>query len=112
MIFCGLIGATCAGFIIDYFKIFKEVAVVSFSLAILSMIWFVEVSECDVNKKMCVHLVLQVFSLSGQSITIAFSVCAFGFFGLPLIPACMELGVEITYPVSEATSSGLLWSAT
>ncbi len=42
----------------------------------------------------------------------AFSVAVFGFFAFPLVPACMELGVEITYPVSEATSSGLLWSAT
>lgn len=44
MIFCGLVGATCGGFIIDHFKLFKEVAVVSFSLALLCLIWFVEVS--------------------------------------------------------------------
>jgi hypothetical protein len=35
----------------------------------------------------------------------------FGFFALPLIPAFMELGVEVTYPVSEVISSGLLWSS-
>ena len=53
----------------------------------------------------------QVFTLQNQAILIAISLCFFGFFALPLIPACMELGVEVTYPVAEATSSGLLWSA-
>ena len=43
---------------------------------------------------------------------IAFSLCSFGFFGFALMPVCLELGVELTYPVAEATSSGLLWSAT
>jgi len=50
--------------------------------------------------------------MADEGVLIAFSISLFGFFGLPLIPACMELGVEITYPVSEATSSGLLWSMT
>ena len=44
MIFSGLIGATCAGLIVDHFKIFKEVAVVCFSVAVLCLVWFVEVS--------------------------------------------------------------------
>lgn len=43
MIFSGLVGATCGGLIIDYFKLFKEVAVVSFSLALLCLIWFLQV---------------------------------------------------------------------
>ena len=54
--------------------------------------------------------ILQVSSMHDQPILIGFSLCLFGFFALALIPACMELGVEITYPVAEATSSGLLWS--
>ena len=49
--------------------------------------------------------------MTGQNVNIAFSLCMFGFFALPLIPAFMELGVEVTYPVSEVVSSGLLWSA-
>ena len=60
---------------------------------------------------MAMRLSLQVSSLHDQPVAIAFSLCLFGFFALPLIPACMELGVEVTYPVAEATSSGLLWSA-
>lgn len=94
MIFCGMVGATIAGLLIDYTKKFKEITVISLSMAILCYIWFME-----------------VFTLQNQPILIAFSLCVFGFFALPLIPACLELGVEITYPVAEATSSGLLWSA-
>ena len=56
--------------------------------------------------------VFQVFSLEDEPVLIAFSLCSFGFFGFALMPVCLELGVELTYPVSEATSSGLLWSAT
>lgn len=44
MVFSGLVGATCAGLIIDFFKLFKEVAVISFSLAMLCLIWFIEAS--------------------------------------------------------------------
>ena len=44
MIFCGMVGATIAGLLIDYTKKFKEIAVVSFSVAILCLIWFMEVS--------------------------------------------------------------------
>ena len=45
MIFCGLIGATIAGLLIDYTKRFKEITIVSLSMAILCLIWFMEVSE-------------------------------------------------------------------
>ena len=45
MIFCGLVGATIAGLLIDYTKRFKEITVVTLSLAILCLIWFTEVSE-------------------------------------------------------------------
>ena len=55
-------------------------------------------------------ILLQVSTLDYQPVNVAFSLCMFGFFALPLIPVCMELGVEITYPVAEATSSGLLWT--
>ena len=151
MIFCGLVGATIAGVIIDYTKKYKEVAVVTLSLALLCFVWFTEVIY-QISRKcaelVCSHylhafevkigwefhfqsclfgegskfhpvfkpalivvLPSQVSSLIGQSVNVAFSLCFFGFFALPLIPACMELGVEITYPVAEATSSGLLWSA-
>ena len=68
------------------------------------------VDSCSSNLNPCLVSV-QVFSIQHQSINIAVSLCLFGFFALPLIPASMELGVETTYPVDEATSSGLLWSS-
>ena len=46
MIFSGLVGATCGGLLIDYFKLYKEVAVVSLSVALLCLAWFLEVSGC------------------------------------------------------------------
>ncbi len=38
-----MIGATLGGIVLDYTKRFKEVAVVAYSLATLSLIWFYEV---------------------------------------------------------------------
>ena len=40
---------------------------------------------------------------------IAVAIGIFGFFGFGAYPVCMEMAVEITYPVAEATSSGLLF---
>ena len=54
---------------------------------------------------------LQVSRLHEQPAITAFSLCLFGFFALPQLPVCFELGVEVTYPVPEAISLGLLWSA-
>ena len=36
---------------------------------------------------------------------------AIGFFTTPVLPLALELGAEITYPLSEATPSGVLMSA-
>ena len=40
---CGLVGAVIGGLILDYTKLFKEVAVVCMGSAILCLIWFAEV---------------------------------------------------------------------
>ena len=37
----------------------------------------------------------------------ALSVGLFGCFGFAIYPICLELLVEVTYPIAEATSSGL-----
>ena len=54
-------------------------------------------------------LCLQVSRYENQSILLGFSVSGFGFFALALLPVGLELGVECTYPVAEATSAALLW---
>ena len=46
MIFCGLVGATIAGLLIDHTKKFKEITVATLTMAILCLIWFMEVSTC------------------------------------------------------------------
>ncbi len=43
MIFFGLGGATVAGIIIDYTKMYKDVSIVSIGCAIISLVWFMEV---------------------------------------------------------------------
>ncbi len=43
MIFFGLGGATVAGIIIDYTKMYKDVSIVSIGFAIISLVWFMEV---------------------------------------------------------------------
>lgn len=43
MIFCGMLGALIGGLILDYSKLFKEVAILSYSFAIFAFIWFYEV---------------------------------------------------------------------
>ncbi|KAL5471602.1 hypothetical protein EMCRGX_G029731 [Ephydatia muelleri] len=93
MVLSGIIGAALASLLLGQTRMYKEVGVVTLGVAALCFIWFIEVAR-----------------LEHQSVNIAFSLCTFGFFALPLIPVCMELGVEITYPVGEATSSGLLWT--
>lgn len=94
MIFCGLVGAFVAGVLQDCTKRYDEIAKIALALSTLSLVWF-----------------LQVFNREDQAASIAVCLCVFGFFAFVLMPACLELGVEITYPVAESTSSGLLWSA-
>ena len=45
MIFCGLFGATVTGIVLDQTKWFKQIGVFNLTLALVSMIWFVEVSQ-------------------------------------------------------------------
>jgi FLVCR family MFS transporter 7 len=94
MIFGGLIGATVAGILIGLTKWYKEIAIGGFTLAILSILWFIAVAWIE-----------------NVPVLVATPLCLFGIFGLSSLPVYMELGVEVTYPVAEATSSGLLWSA-
>ena len=52
---------------------------------------------------------LQVVHMSDQPALVILGAGLFGFFALALVPACLEVGVECTYPVAEATSAGLQW---
>jgi len=50
-----------------------------------------------------------VFLLKRQKAAVAAACSIFGFFGFSVFPVAMELSVECSYPVGEATSSGLLF---
>ena len=49
--------------------------------------------------------------MPGQPVLVVFSFGLFGFFAFALMPVCLEVGVECSYPVAEATSAGLQWMA-
>ena len=54
------------------------------------------------------HIFLQAVRYPNIPGVIGFTVGAFGFFGFGLYPIALELGVEITYPVAEATSTAFI----
>ncbi|KAL3863356.1 hypothetical protein ACJMK2_005114 [Sinanodonta woodiana] len=90
MIAAGAFGAVFAGLYVDRSKKFEEVVKVCFACAVLFGIMFTEVSR-----------------FRDQHVLIALSAALFGGFGFAIYPISMELAVEVTYPVAEATSAGL-----
>uniref|UniRef100_A0A8C1L960 Solute carrier family 49 member 3 n=1 Tax=Cyprinus carpio TaxID=7962 RepID=A0A8C1L960_CYPCA len=90
----GVLGAFLLGLYVDKTKKFTEVTKINMCLTSLGCSVFAVVSQ-----------------LSEQKFIIG-AVCAwFGLFGYSVYPVAMELGVECSYPVGEATSSGLIFAA-
>ncbi|CAM4616768.1 hypothetical protein PO909_007186 [Leuciscus waleckii] len=88
----GVLGAFLLGLYVDKTKHFTEVTKINMCLTSLGCSVFAVVSQ-----------------LSEQKLIIG-AVCAwFGLFGYSVYPIAMELGVECSYPVGEATSSGLIF---
>ena len=54
------------------------------------------------------HIFLQAVRYPNIPGVIGITVGAFGFFGFGLYPIALELGVEVTYPVAEATSTAFI----
>ncbi|KAK2572381.1 Solute carrier family 49 member A3 [Acropora cervicornis] len=94
LIAVGLAGGAVSGIYIDKTKKFEEAAKMSFGCATISC---------------CVVTI--VTSFSGLPVLLISSCGLFGFFAFALMPVCLEVGVECTYPVAEATSAGLQWMA-
>lgn len=88
----GIVGAGVLGVYVDKTKHFIEVTKINLSLTALACIAFSVVSL-----------------LREQKATIAAVCSLFGFFGYAIYPVAMELSVECSYPVGEATSAGLLF---
>ncbi|XP_067313219.1 solute carrier family 49 member A3 isoform X2 [Pseudorasbora parva] len=88
----GVLGAFLLGLYVDKTKNFTEVTKINMCLTSVGCSVFAVVSQ-----------------LSEQKFIIG-AVCTwFGLFGYSVYPIAMELGVECSYPVGEATSSGLIF---
>ncbi|CAL1538983.1 unnamed protein product [Lymnaea stagnalis] len=92
MIAAGAVGAVIAGVIADKTKKFSEVTKIGFCLSTLCGIAFVQMAR-----------------LREQAIAVATSITLFGFFGFAIYPTSLEMAVELTYPVAEATSTGIIF---
>ncbi|CAG5127238.1 unnamed protein product, partial [Candidula unifasciata] len=92
MIAVGAVGAVIAGFIADKTKKFAEVTKIGFCLSALCGIAFVQFAR-----------------LRGMDVPIAVSIALFGCFGFAIYPTSLEMAVEVTYPVAEATSTGIVF---
>jgi len=91
MIAAGIVGAVVTGVLADKTKKFEEIAKTFLAFAVVSFAGFM--------------VAVRYPNVEGL---IAFTVGAFGFFGFGLYPICLEMGVEITYPVAEATSTAFI----
>uniref|UniRef100_A0A8C7IJL5 Solute carrier family 49 member 3 n=1 Tax=Oncorhynchus kisutch TaxID=8019 RepID=A0A8C7IJL5_ONCKI len=88
----GIVGAGFLGLYVDKTKKFIEATKVNMSLSALACIAFSVVSQ-----------------MRNQRIALAVVCSLFGFFGFSIYPVAMELSVECSYPVGEATSAGLIF---
>ncbi|KAK3526111.1 hypothetical protein QTP70_015968 [Hemibagrus guttatus] len=88
----GVLGAGILGFFVDKTKMFTESIKISMCLTSLVCTAFAVVSQ-----------------LREQEVVIGLVCALFGLFGFATYPVAMELSVECSYPVGEATSAGLLF---
>lgn len=98
MIISGMIGSLITGVILDKTKRFEEMAKICFCFSALTNVFFVILQLYNNENSLIYYLLL-------------FSFCLTGFFGLPLLPICMDMAIECVYPIPEAVSTGLLFIA-
>uniref|UniRef100_A0A7E4VYZ2 MFS domain-containing protein n=1 Tax=Panagrellus redivivus TaxID=6233 RepID=A0A7E4VYZ2_PANRE len=91
LIVSGLIGAAVSGVYVDKTKKFEETMKCCFCVA--------GIAACSLT------IALQYVNVHWW---IALSIFVFGAFGFAIYPIGLELGVEVSFPVAEASSSGLL----
>ena len=73
------------------------------------MVWSTDWLVDELAAHPTYFLLPQLSRYRNNEIVLAVAIVVFGFFGFGGYPVCMEMAVEITYPVAEATSSGLLF---
>ncbi|KAG0271794.1 hypothetical protein BGZ95_000350 [Linnemannia exigua] len=92
MVIAGLIGAGISGPVIDKTKQYKSLSKTCIPLATAFLIALIFVVRRD-----CLAGIMAVMVFIG--------LCAFA-----VLPAALELAVEITYPVTPASSASILWA--
>ncbi|XP_055015336.1 solute carrier family 49 member A3 isoform X2 [Boleophthalmus pectinirostris] len=90
----GIVGAGLLGVYVDRTKKFIEVTKINLSLSAVACAAFSVVAL-----------------MPGQSVAVAVVCSLFGFFGFSAYPVAMELSVECSYPVGEATSAGIIFAS-
>jgi len=90
MVIAGLLGSAICGVILDKTKAYKATAVVIYASTLVFIVVFAATLDL------------------GQMWINFISIGLLGFFMTGYLPIGFEVGAEITYPISEATSSGLL----
>ncbi|XP_060935825.1 solute carrier family 49 member A3 [Limanda limanda] len=88
----GIVGAGLLGLYVDKTKKFIEATKINMSFTALACIGFSVVSL-----------------MREQKVAVAVVCSIFGFFGFSIYSVAMELSVECSYPVGEATSAGLIF---
>jgi FLVCR family feline leukemia virus subgroup C receptor-related protein len=89
-IFFGLVGSLVAGVIVDKKRIFKKILVIILLGSMLSGIGF-------------------AFILFTKSfVLVAIGASLFGFFIVAILPISYDFGCELTFPVGEAMTGGIL----
>ncbi|XP_056261157.1 feline leukemia virus subgroup C receptor-related protein 1 [Seriola aureovittata] len=90
LVVAGMVGSILCGLWLDHTKTYKMTTLIVYSLSFLGMLVF-------------------TFTLNLDDIYLVFFTAGvLGFFMTGYLPLGFEFGVEITYPESEGTSSGLL----
>ncbi|KAG7237978.1 hypothetical protein INR49_031494 [Caranx melampygus] len=114
----GIVGAGALGLFVDKTKMFNEATKINMSFTALACIAFA-VSEHNNNNNnnnnnsssssSKITMRGQVSLMPQQEVAVAAVCSLFGFFGFSIYPVAMELSVECSYPVGEATSAGLIF---
>jgi MFS family permease len=89
----GIVGSAVFGVIVEIKKIYK----------------FATIVICGLSSVMSVVLMFVLLTNDLTSVSIACFITGFSL--VPILPVCMDFGVELTHPIPEPVSSGLQMSA-
>lgn len=97
LVVAGMLGSILCGLWLDYTKAYKQTTLIVYILSFLGMVVFT--FTLDLGKKVNMENNIIILFVTGGIL---------GFFMTGYLPLGFEFAVEITYPESEGTSSGLL----